>query len=103
MKTPEFMIRVKLPSSGAYHSSPSGDTEFEDAYRKAIFAVLPEGFEVNWPLLNHRTPHDSEGFTWIRLSYTGNAVENPQAYWIAKCQEAQAELRRLKEAISKLA
>ena len=28
---PEFMIRVKLPPSGAYHSSPSGDTEYEDA------------------------------------------------------------------------
>jgi hypothetical protein len=60
---PEFMIRVQLPSASAFHCSPSGDSEFEDAYRKAILEKLPDGFEVIWPLLNRQTPKDSEGFT----------------------------------------
>lgn len=99
---PEFMIRVQLPSSGAYSGSPSGDTEFEDAYRNAILEKLPEGFEVIWPLLNRKTPQDSEGFTWIRIRYDGKCAENPQAHWIQECQAAQKELRELKAAIRRL-
>ncbi len=99
---PEFMIRVKLPSSAGFHCSPSGDTEYEDAYRKSILDKLPEGFEVIWPLLNQRTPHDSEGFTWIMIRFDGRMSDNPQAHWIQECQAVQKELRELKAAIRKL-
>lgn len=99
---PEFMIRVQLPSASGYHSSPSGDTEFEEAYRKAVRDKLPEGFEVVWPLLNRQTPKDSEGFTWIRIRFDGTANGNPQAHWIQECQRMQKELERLKVAIRQL-
>jgi hypothetical protein len=96
------MIRVKLPSAASFHCSPSGDTEYEDAYRKAIFEKIPEDFEVIWPLLNQKTPTDSEGFTWIRIRYNGTCAGNPQMHWIQECQAAQKELRELKSAIRKL-
>lgn len=99
---PDFMIRVKLPSSGAYHCSPSGDTEYEEAYRNAIIEKLPEGFEVIRPLLNQKTPQDSEGFTWIRIKFNGKMTDNPQAHWIQECQVAQKKLRDLETAIRQL-
>ena len=43
---PDFMVRVNLPSSGAYHCSPSGDSEYDDAYNQALMKVVPPGFEV---------------------------------------------------------
>ena len=44
----EFVVRVKLPSSAGFNSGPSGDTEYESAYQKAIFDIKPDGFEVAW-------------------------------------------------------
>ena len=98
----EFMIRVKLPSAASFHASPSGDTEYEDAFRKAIVENMPEDFEVIWPLMNRKTPTDSEGFTWVRLRYNGKCAANPQAHWIQECQAVQKELRELKAAIRRL-
>jgi len=94
---PEFMVRVKLPSSSAYHSSPSGDTEYEEAYRNAIFAVKPPGFEVSWPRLNEKWPVDSEGYTWVRLYCTDQKVA--LAYWMKEAQQAQAHIARIKKAV----
>lgn len=94
---PEFMVRVKLPSSSAYHSSPSGDTEYEDAYQKAIFALKPPGFEVIWPRLNQKWPVDSEGYTWVRL-YCSDPKE-ALAYWMKEAQQAQAHIARIKQVV----
>lgn len=62
-----FMVRVKLPNPAGYHSSPSGDTEYEQARSSAIFAVKPVGFEVKWPRGGERWPVDSEGYTFVPL------------------------------------
>jgi hypothetical protein len=92
-KSVEFMVRVKLPSSGAYHSSPSGDTEYDNAYKEAIFAATPIGFEVGWPRRNEKWPVDSEGFTWVRLYCTDekNALAS-----------ALAQIADLKSSMSKI-
>lgn len=65
-----FMVRVKLPNPAGYHSSPSGDTEYESARSEAIFAVKPAGFEVKWPRGGERWPVDSEGYTFVPLVLT---------------------------------
>lgn len=72
----EYVIRVKLPSSGSYHSSPSGDTEYEQAYNAAIFAIKPQGFEVAWASRD-TWPVDRDGLTWVKLYCTdkSKAVE----------------------------
>lgn len=74
----QFMIRVELPSPSAYPSGPSGDTEYYTAYKDAIFASLPDGFEVFWPRAGQRWPVDSEGYTFVPL-YLGDEsrVERP--------------------------
>jgi len=72
----EYVVRVKLPSSGSFHSSPSGDTEYETAYNAAIFAAKPEGFEVAWSS-RATWPVDRDGLTWVKLYCTdkSKAVE----------------------------
>ena len=99
---PEFMIRVKLPPSSAFHCSPSGDSEYEDAYRKAIADKLPENFEVIWPLFNQRTPQDSEGFTWIRIRFDGTPPQDQASYWLQECHLARRELTKLRKAVRQL-
>ncbi len=95
---PEFMVRVKLPSSGGYHCSPSGDTEYEEAYNAAIMAAKPDGYEVIWPRIGEKWPVDSEGYTWVRLRCTdGKAAV---AYWTERCRLAEKELKRIKNAVS---
>lgn len=75
----EYVVRVKLPSSSSYHSSPSGDTEYERAYNDAIFAAKPEGFEVAWSSKSY-WPVDRDGMTWVKLYCTDKtmAVERLQ-------------------------
>lgn len=88
-KQVEFMVRVKLPSSGGYHSSPSGDTQYEIDYRQAIFDVKPIGFEVRWPRLNEKWPVDSEGYTYVPL-------------YVSQHCDALADLRTRYNALLKL-
>lgn len=89
---PEFMMRVKLPSSSGYHCGPSGDTEYESDYRQAILAALPEGFEVCWPRAGHRWPVDSEGFTYVRLRC--DDPKNALAKWRESATRASEALRK---------
>lgn len=37
-------IEIQMPNPGAYHCSPSGDTEYEMAVRKAIEDGIPKGY-----------------------------------------------------------
>jgi len=94
---PEFMVRVKLPSSSAFHSSPSGDTEYEQAYKKAIFDVKPPGFEVKWPWMNEKWPVDSEGYTWVRLYCTDEKLA--LNYWMQQVQFLQKKLAEVRRAL----
>lgn len=66
-KIPEYFIRVKLPSPSGFASCPSGDTAYEEAFRSAIFAVKPTGFEVKYPRTGEAWPVDSSGMTWVPL------------------------------------
>jgi len=94
---PEFMVRVKLPPSSSFHCSPSGDAEYEEAYKKAIFDVKPPGFEVCWPRLNEKWPVDSEGYTWVRLYCTNE--KDALAYWMKEAQLAKEHIQRIKKAV----
>ena len=91
---PEFMVRVKLPSSGAFPGTPSGDTEYEQAYRKAILSELPQGFEVQWPRSNEKWPVDSEGYTWVRLRCSDE--KNALAYFIKEHGYLKDKLEKVK-------
>jgi hypothetical protein len=93
---PEFMVRVKLPSSSAYAACPSGDAEYEEAYKKAIFDVKPAGFEVSWPRLNEKWPVDSEGYTWVRLFCADQS--SAIAQWIGRVDELQTRLETIRRA-----
>lgn len=95
MMTPEFMMRVKLPDSGSYHSSPSGDSDYEEAYNKAIFDVLPPGFEVKYPRLGHKWAVDSEGYSLVTLICTDNTVS--LNYYMKKSAEIEQRFQKLKE------
>lgn len=90
----EYVMRCKLPSSGGFHSGPSGDTEYEEAYRKAIFENKPEGFEVAWPTQN-LWPVDKDGMTWVKLYCTDQkkAIE----YFQDRLDTAENELARIRE------
>lgn len=93
----EYFVRVKLPSPGGYHSGPSGDSEFEDAYKGAIFAAKPPGFEVKWPKLMQRWPVDSEGYTFVPLFLS----DKPDAlqHYMDLANELQAKIDRLRVAL----
>jgi hypothetical protein len=97
---PEFVIRVRLPSSSAYHCSPSGDMEYSEAYTKAMEAAVPPGFAVVEPRLGHKRPVDSEGFTWVLLKLVG---EKPAlANWMERAKEAEAKLAAMAEFLETL-
>jgi hypothetical protein len=95
-----FHIRVKLPSPAAFHSGPSGDTEYDEAYKGAIFREKPQGFEVRWPRLNEKWPVDSEGYTWVPLyvSHAQDALHNA----LDMLHTAQRQLETLRKAIKEL-
>lgn len=88
------MVRVKLSSSGSYACCPSGDTEYEIDYHKAIDAAKPPGFEVIYPRLNEKWPKDSEGFTWVRLKCTNK--DDALAHFLAEAVKKNDELARIK-------
>lgn len=69
----EYVVRVRLPSSSEFHSSPSGDTEYETQYNAAIFAAKPDGFEVAWSSRSY-WPIDKDGMTWVKLYCTDKAM-----------------------------
>lgn len=93
-KIPEYMIRVKLPDSSHYAACPSGDTEYDEAYKKAIFDAKPDGFEVKWPRRNEKWAMDSEGYTLVPLKCTDEKVA--LARWMRRCQEQELQLLKLK-------
>src|SRR3989344_39135 len=96
---PESMMRVKLPNSASYHSSPSGDTEYEEAYKKAIADVLPDGYEGIWPRPNEKWQSDSEGFTWVRLRCVN--LDMALVYWQERARFAEKHIARIKEVVEK--
>lgn len=99
MKQVEYMMRVKLPSNGAYASCPSGDTEYEEAFRNAINDRLPPGFEVSWS--TQRTwPVDWDGFTWVRLYCTDK--EASLAYWRNEAESAHKELTEIRAKLKEI-
>jgi len=97
---PELMIRVKLPESGSYHGSPSGDTEYDRAYNDAILSAKPVGFEVRWPRAGERWPVDSEGYTWVRL-YCADRKHGLEHY-IEEYRVVSQELARIRTELRKM-
>jgi hypothetical protein len=90
--TVEYVMLVKLPSSGAFHCSPSGDTEYETACQKAIFENLPQGFEIAWAT-EPTWPKDKDGLTWVKLYCTDQkkAVE----YFRDRLERAEKRLQEI--------
>lgn len=95
-KIPQFVIRVKLPNSNSYHCSPSGDTEYEEAYNKVLKENIPENFSVVNLRKPFSFPKDNEGFTWILLQYNGDD-EKATYYWWEKCIFLERKLTKLKD------
>ncbi len=62
----EYVMRSLLPKAGSFHSGPSGDTAYDEAYRQSIFENLPPGFEVAWKSRGH-WPVDKDGVTWVKI------------------------------------
>ena len=91
------MIRVKLPNASAYAGCPSGDSEYEDAYKSAIARVKPEGFEVKWPRIGHRWPVDSEGYTYVPLDCINE--DNVMAELIFKVHFLEEKIKKAREAL----
>lgn len=95
----EYIMRVKLPSSCAYHSSPSGDTEYDVAYSKAISDALPVGFEVSWST-RQLWPQDRDGFTWVKLYCTDE--QSAMETWRSECVKKQNILTEVGNVIKSL-
>lgn len=87
----EFMCRVKLPS---------GDADYAEAFRAAILAVKPVGFEVRWPKLNEKWAVDSEGYTLVPLYLTDE--KQAVAYWMDRGNRAEKRLKEIQDAIRRL-
>lgn len=104
METPsvEFHVRVRLPDAASFHSSPSGDAEYEAAYSSAISAVKPRGFEVRWPRTGQKWPVDSEGYTWVPLT-ADQFTPDERARILQMLWDSENQLKKLRESISALA
>jgi hypothetical protein len=89
----EYIMRCKLPSSGGFHSSPSGDTEYAEAYQQAVLANLPTGFEVAWKT-KETWPKDKDGLTWVKLYCTNR--DDAMNTWRQQAMDASKELVRLR-------
>ena len=89
----EYIMRIKLPSSGGYASCPSGDTEYAEDYQRAILANLPQGFEVAWKT-KETWPKDRDGLTWVKLYCTNR--DDAMNTWRQSAVDAQREVERLK-------
>jgi hypothetical protein len=99
LKAPEYIMRVKLPSSASFHSGPSGDTEYEEAYKKAIFDKKPEGFEVSWKT-QATWPVDKDGMTWVKLYCTGK--KEAVKYWIDKVELLTKKLEQIQSLVKQV-
>ena len=98
MEAPELMIRVKLPDPNAFDMSPSGDTDFEVAYAKALADACPPGFEVVRERIGTVRPKDSTGLTYVRLR-----VVDPSAVlaWTVQATRQAAEgVRAVRRAVA---
>ena len=93
MEQPESMVRVKLPNPNGYASCPSGDTDYEVDYDKAIKQATPEGFEVIKERLGVSNPVDSTGYTYLRLRCVNESIV------IAKLQD---EVKLLRNKLAKV-
>lgn len=89
----EYVMRCKLPNSGGFASCPSGDTEYEEAYRRAILSNLPPGFGVAWKT-EATWPIDRDGLTWVKLYCTNH--EDAMNRWRQEAIDARRELDRVK-------
>ena len=95
----EYLMRCKLPSSCGYHSSPSGDTQYENDYRDAIFANKPEGFEIAWSSRS-TWPIDKDGNTWVKLYCTDKQMA--LQYYIDATARLKKELDRIKSKLAEI-
>ena len=100
LTVPEYMVRMKLPNPAAFASCPSGDTEYESAYQKALDDARPEGFEFVYPRRNEKWPKDSEGWTWARLRCTDG--DNALSAMLEKVRGQQVEMENIKRILRKL-
>lgn len=89
-----YVMRVKLPSSSGFASCPSGDTDYDEAYRNAILENLPDGFEVAWTT-RALWPVDRDGLTWVKLYCRDEGAG--MKYWMAEANRLGKELTRIKE------
>jgi hypothetical protein len=95
----EYVMRCKLPSSAGFHSGPSGDTEYEEAYRKAIFASLPQGFEIAWKT-KETWPKDRDGVTWVKLYCTNR--EDAMNTWRQEAIDSKREIERIRSLVKQI-
>lgn len=98
METPELMVRVKLPDPNAYHSGPSGDTEFEVAYAEALAGAVPPGFEAIRERAGVVRPKDSSGMTYVRLR-----VKDPRAvlaWTVQATRQAAGAIHAIRKAVA---
>ncbi len=93
-KLPEFMVRVKLPNPNGYAACPSGDTDYEVDYHKALKAATPDGFEAIEERIEVSRPVDSTGYTYVRLRCVDEKLV------VAKLS---AEVRSLQRKLDKVA
>lgn len=95
-----FVMKVKLPNSNEFHSGPSGDTEYEEAHRKALFANKPDGFEIRYKRSGVEWPVDSSGFTWVPLYVS--VERDGIAMALERADRAERSLREIREKITQI-
>lgn len=96
-----FMVRVKLPNSGGYSAGPSGDTEYEDAYEKALGSSLPSGFQYVKRRAGEHRFRDQEGYTYLPVFCVDE--KESLALAIQQRNKAYQELSKFIDEITKAA
>lgn len=87
-----------MPSPSGFHCSPSGDTEYEEARRKAIHDGIPTGYELVGNIQDVKTEHRTivEHFAIVKVRekdwkgiprserklWFGTAEEGMEAPWM---------------------
>ena len=99
VRVPEFMVRVKLPDAAAYHSSPSGDTAYEDAYQTAIAKAMPPGFEVVPLKSNEQYPTDRAGRSCVLIRPVAKD-EDMLWFYIEQIKSMQLKLEAVKKIVN---
>lgn len=98
-----FVMKVKLPNPGGYAACPSGDTEYEEAYHKALFDNKPIGFEVHYKRAGYEWPVDNLGFTWVPLFIADEKAEKMAlANALARAVKAESSLRNLRKTLREM-